>query len=150
MANTYTCLYYHIVFSTKGRRPYIQPAIAPRVWEYMGGVVRAHKMTALQIGGVADHAHALIMAPPTIAPSKIAQYIKSDSSKWMHETFASLADFAWQEGYGAFTVSKSAIPTVIEYIRNQPEHHRKRTFQEEYLEFLHKHGVDYDERYLWG
>ena len=150
MANTYTCLYYHIVFSTKGRVPYIQPAIAPRVWEYMGGVARAHKMTALQVGGVDDHAHALIMAPPTIAPSKIAQYLKADSSKWMHETFASLAGFAWQEGYGAFTVSKSAIPTVSAYIRNQPEHHRKCTFQEEYLEFLHKHGVEYDERYLWG
>ena len=150
MANTYTCLYYHVVFSTKGRRPYIQPAIAPRVWEYMGGVARAHKLTALQIGGVDDHAHALIMASPNVPPSKIAQFLKADSSKWMHETFASLSDFAWQEGYGAFTVSKSAVPTVIEYIRNQPEHHGKRTFQEEYLGLLRKHDVEYDERYLWG
>lgn len=150
MANTYTSLFYHIVFSTKGRRPWIQPAIAPRIWEYMGGVARAHKMTALRAGGMDDHAHVLVMAPPTIAPSQIAQSIKGDSSKWMHETFPSLADFAWQEGYGAFTVSKSALPIVVEYIKNQPEHHRQRTFQEEYLEFLQRHNVEYDERYLWG
>lgn len=150
MANTYTCLYYHIVFSTKGRRPLIQPAIAPRVWEYMGGVARANETTALQIGGVDDHCHALIMASPTIAPSRIAQFLKADTSKWIHETFPSLAGFAWQGGYGAFTVSKSGIPNVVNYIRNQPDHHRKRTFKEEYLEFLHKHDVEYDERYLWG
>ena len=150
MANSYTSLFYHIVFSTKGRVPCIQPAIAPRIWEYIGGVARAHKMTALQVGGMADHAHALIMAPPTIAPSQIAQYLKADSSKWIHETFAALATFTWQEGYGAFTVSKSALQIVIDYIKNQQEHHRKRTFQEEYVEFLQRNGVDYDELYLWG
>lgn len=150
MANTYTSLFYHIVFSTKERVPCIQPAIEQRVWEYIGGVARAHKMTALQVGGVGDHIHALIMASPSIAPSKIAQYLKADSSKWIHETFASLADFAWQEGYGAFTVSKSARQTVINYIQTQREHHKKRTFQEEYLEFLQRHDVEYDERYLWG
>jgi REP element-mobilizing transposase RayT len=150
MANTYTSLFYHIVFSTKGRRPWIQPTIAPRIWEYMGGVARAHKMTALQVGGMEDHAHVLVMAPPTLAPSQIAQSIKGDSSSWMHETFPSLVDFAWQAGYGAFSVSKSAVPIVVEYIKNQPQHHRQCTFQEEYLEFLQRHGVEYDERYLWG
>ena len=150
MANTYTSLFYHIVFSTKGRVPCIQPAIAPRIWEYIDGVARAHKVTALQVGGIADHAHVLIMAPPTIAPSNIAQYRKGDSSTWIHATFPALKNFAWQEGFGAFTVSKSARQIVIDYIQNQPEHHRQRTFQAEYLELLQKHDVDYDERYLWG
>jgi REP element-mobilizing transposase RayT len=107
------------------------------------------KMIAVQIGGIEDHIHALILAPPTVAPSQIAQYLKGDSSKWIHEEFPKLSGFAWQYGYGGFTVSKSLVPGVIEYIRNQREHHHKRSFQEEYVELLKKHGVDYDERYLW-
>ncbi len=150
MAHTYTSLFYHIVFSTKYRRPWIKPEIEQRVWEYMGGVARKHKLTALQIGGIDDHIHALVMAPPTLAPSQIAQYIKGNSSKWIHETFPALADFAWQEGYGAFSVSKSGLEAVAGYIRNQRAHHEKRNFQEEYIEFLQKHNVEYDERYLWG
>ena len=150
MANTYTSLFYHIVFSTKNRTPYIRPEIEQRVWEYMGGVMRHHKLTALQIGGVDDHAHALIMAPPTIAPSQIAQYLKGDSSKWIHETFPELRSFAWQEGYGAFTVSKSGLEAVVRYIQNQRAHHQKQDFQAEYLEFLRRHEVEYDERYVWG
>jgi REP element-mobilizing transposase RayT len=107
-------------------------------------------MTALQVGGIEDHIHALLMAPPTLNPSQIAQYLKGDSSKWIHEEFRKLRGFEWQDGYGAFTVSKSQIQEVIKYIQNQREHHRKKTFQEEYLELWQKHGVDYDERYLWG
>jgi len=107
-------------------------------------------MTALQVGGIEDHIHALVTAPPMLSPSEIAQYIKGDSSKWIHEEFRKLLGFEWQDGYGAFTVSKSQIPEVIRYIQNQREHHGKKTFQEEYLELLQKHGVDYDERYLWG
>lgn len=123
MAHTYTSLHYHIVFSTKYRVPHIRPAIEQQVWAYMGGVARAHKMTALQIGGIDDHIHALIMAPPTLATSQIAQYIKGDSSKWIHETFPHLADFAWQEGYGAFSVSRSGLTAVVNYIKNQRVHH---------------------------
>lgn len=107
-------------------------------------------MAALQIGGCDDHIHALVMAPPVIAPSQIAQSLKGDSSKWIHETFPELRDFAWQEGYGAFTVSKSNLESVVAYIQSQRAHHRKIGFQEEYLEFLQKHGVEYDERYVWG
>ena len=150
MANTYTSLHYHIVFSTKNRIPYIKPEIEQRVWEYLGGVVRHHKMTALQVGGVDDHIHALIMAPPTIAPSQIAQYLKGDSSKWIHETFPALRTFAWQEGYGAFTVSKSGLEAVVNYIQHQRAHHQQKDFQAEYLDFLQRHGVEYDERYVWG
>jgi len=149
-ANTYTSLHYHVIFSTKNREPWLVPHIEQRIWEFVGGVARAHRMTALQVGGVEDHLHALVTAPPTIAPFQIAQYLKSDSSKWIHEEFPTLRNFRWQDGYSAFTVSKSNIPKVIKYIQNQREHHRKRTFQEEYLDFLRENGVDYDERYLWG
>ena len=150
MANTYTSLHYHVIFSTKNREPWLVRDIEQRVWEFIGGVARAHKMTALQVGGVEDHIHALVTAPPTIAPSQIAQYLKADSSKWIHEEFPTLRNFWWQDGYSAFTVSKSNIPNVIKYIQNQREHHRKKTFQEEYLQFLRENGLDYDERYLWG
>ena len=150
MANTYSSLHYHLVFSTKNRVAYLTPDIEQRVWAYIGGVARKHKMTALQVGGFDDHIHALVMAPPILSPSQIAQYLKGDSSKWIHETFPELRDFAWQEGYGAFTVSKSNLESVVSYIQKQREHHQQRTFQEEYLDFLQKHGIEYDERYVWG
>jgi putative transposase len=150
MANTYASLHYHLVFSTKNREPWLAPNIEQRIWKFIGGIARAHRMTALQVGGVEDHIHALVTAPPAIAPSQIAQYLKADSSKWIHEEFPALRNFWWQDGYGAFTVSKSNIPKVFKYIQNQREHHRKKTFHEEYLEFLRENGVNYDERYLWG
>ncbi len=150
MANTYSALYYHFVFSTKNRAGLLKPDIKQRVWAYIGGVARAHKMTALQVGGIEDHIHALIIAPMTLSPSQIAQYLKGDSSKWIHEEFPELRKFAWQDGYGVFTVSRSNLQNVISYIQNQSEHHRRKTFQEEYLEFLQIHKIEYDERYLWG
>ncbi|MEA2204870.1 MAG: REP-associated tyrosine transposase [Blastocatellia bacterium] len=143
MANSYTSLHYHVIFSTKNREPRILSKIENRLWEYIGGIARAHKMTALQIGGTEDHIHALVTAPSTIAPFQIAQYLKGDSSKWIHQEFEHMRDFGWQDGYGAFTVSKSKIPDVVSYIRNQREHHRKKTFQEAYLAFLHENGVEY-------
>lgn len=146
MANTYAALHYHVIFSTKNREPWLVRDIEQRVWEFLGGIARA----PLQVGGVEDHIHALITAPPTIAPFQIAQLLKGGSSKWIHEEFTALRNFGWQDGYGAFTVSKSKIPDVITYIQNQREHHRKKTFQEEYLEFLNENGIEYDERYLWG
>jgi putative transposase len=150
MPNTYTSLYYHIVFSTKNRARHIKPEIEQRVWEYIGGIARDNKITALLVGGVEDHIHALVTAGPTMAPSKIAQLLKGGSSLWIHTEFPEMRNFAWQDGYGAFTVNKSILPDVERYIRNQREHHSTISFQEEYLEFLKKHGVDYDERYLWG
>jgi putative transposase len=150
MANTYASLHYHLVFSTKNRVGFLKPEMEQRVWAYIGGVARKHNMTALQIGGYDDHIHALVMARPTVSPSQIAQSLKGDSSKWIHETFPELSDFSWQEGYGAFTVSKSNLESVVSYIQKQREHHQKHTFQEEYLEFLQKHGIEYDERYVWG
>jgi REP element-mobilizing transposase RayT len=149
MANTYTSLHYHLIFSTKNRTHWLGLEIEQRVWEYLGGIARRHKLTALQIGGTADHIHACVFAPASFAPSQIAQFLKGDSSKWVHGEFRALRDFAWQDGYGAFSVSKSNLPEVIHYIQNQHKHHQEKTFQEEYMEFLHTHGIQYDERYLW-
>jgi REP element-mobilizing transposase RayT len=149
MANTYTALHYHFVFSTKCRERSIAQAIETRVWEYLGGILVRNKMKPLQIGGIEDHVHLLLGAPATLAPAKIAQLVKGGSSTWIHETFPELAGFAWQDGYGAFTVSKSALPDVKSYIADQRDHHRKQTYQQEYLALLQRHGIDYDERYLW-
>ena len=150
MANTYTSLNYHVVFSTKERFPWISLQIEQRVWAYIGGIARHHQMTALRVGGVEDHIHALIMAPPTIAPFQIAKVLKDESSLWIHQEFPWLKKFSWQVGYAAFTISKSAVPDVIRYIENQREHHRVKTYQEEYLQLLKANGIEYDERYLWG
>jgi putative transposase len=148
MANTYTALHYHIVFSTKGRRPWIRQEIEQRIWEYLGGIARANDLKPIKIGGIEDHIHVLLGTPPTIAVSKIVQLIKGGSSGWIHETFPELRDFAWQDGYGAFTVSKSALPDVTTYIANQREHHGTRTFEEEYLAMLVLNGVEYDKKYV--
>jgi REP element-mobilizing transposase RayT len=149
MANTYTSLHYHIVFSTKNRERWITADIEERIWAYLGGIAREKKTKPLQIGGVDDHVHVLLGAPPTLAPSKIAQLIKGGSSAWIHGAFPNLQRFVWQDGYGAFTVSKSNLPEVTAYIQNQREHHRTRSSQEEYLAFLRKHEVEFDERYVF-
>ena len=150
MANTYTSLHYHIVFSTKNRYPWIRLEIEQRVWSFIGGVAAEHNMIALQVGGVEDHVHALVNAPPTIAPSDIAKHLKGESSLWIHREFSGLRRFSWQVGYAAFTVSKSNLEEVINYIKYQREHHRKKTFRQEYLALLRVNGIDYDERYVWG
>jgi putative transposase len=124
--------------------------VKPRVWAYIGGVARKHKMKALRVGGVEDHVHALVMAPATFAPSEIAKLLKGDSSRWIREQFPDWRGFAWQDGYGGFTVSKSNLASVATYIQSQRDHHLTKTFQEEYREFLEKHGIDYDERFVWG
>ena len=150
MANTYASLHYHLIFSTKNRVRQIPQNIEQRIWAYIGGVARAHNIMPLEIGGIEDHIHALVTAPAVLSPSRIAQYLKGDSSKWIHQEFPALRSFVWQDGYGAFTVSKSNLAGVIRYIQNQRVHHCKKSFQEEYVEFLKKHGVEYDERYIWG
>ena len=150
MANTYTSLHYHIVFSTKNRAPWIDPSAEQRVWAYLGGIAKRNKMKPLQIGGIDDHVHALVGAPAVLAPATIAQLIKGGSSAWIQETFPSMKGFGWQDGYGAFTVSKSNVPSVIEYIQGQREHHRATSFQDEYRALLKRHEIDWDERYIWG
>lgn len=149
MANTYSNLFYHIVFSTKGRHPWITQDIEERVWAYIGGIARKHEMIAIQVGGMDNHAHAFISAKPKVAPSEIAQHIKGESSKWIHETFPDLKGFAWQDGFGVFSVSKSNVADVVGYIKNQREHHKKQTFEDEYISLLKLKGIDFDERYVF-
>lgn len=150
MAHSYISVSIHYVFSTKHRDKTISPEIQDRLWAYMGGIARENKMKALAIGGVEDHAHVLLSLPSTISIAKAIQLIKGGSSKWIHDTFPSVHNFAWQEGYGAFSVSISNTARTIDYIKNQKEHHRKKGFQEEYVAFLKKHGIDYDDKYIWG
>ena len=150
MSNTYTSLNYHIVFSTKNREPWLREDIRERLWPYLGGIARENGMKALEIGGVADHVHLLLSIPASMALSKAVQLIKGGSSHWMKETFPKVTGFAWQDGYGAFTVSPSQLDAVREYIRNQEEHHRTKSFAEEYRAFLERHQVEFDERFLLG
>jgi len=150
MANSYISLYVHIVFSTKGRQALINPDLESRLWAYMDGIARENQMKALSVGGIADHVHVLLSLPATLPVAKAVQLIKGGSSKWVHDTFAGLRKFSWQEGYGAFSVNVSLLEETIRYIESQGEHHKRKTFQEEYIEFLRRHGIDYDERYIWG
>lgn len=148
MPSTHLSLHYHIVFSTKDRRPWIDAAWRARLHEYLGGLIRAADGIPEIVGGPADHVHILVGLKATHTLSLFVQDIKQTSSRWIHETI-DVKDFAWQQGYGAFTVSVSNVDAVKEYIANQEEHHRKKTFQEEYVAFLQKHRVEYDEKYLW-
>ena len=146
---SYVSSYHHCVFSTKERRPLITPELRERIWPFLGGIARQNNMKAIEVGGVGDHVHILLSLPSTIPISKAIQLIKGGSSKWIHETFPEHRLFSWQEKYGAFSVSVSSLDDVIEYIRNQEEHHRKMTFQEEFITLLKKHRIEYDEQSLW-
>lgn len=121
-----------------------------RLWPFMGGIAREHGMKALAVGGVEDHVHLILSLPTTVSIAKALQYIKGGSSKWIHDTFPEQRAFSWQTGYGAFSVGVSQVDATIAYIQSQIEHHRKMTYQDEFLLFLKKHGIAYDERYVWG
>jgi REP element-mobilizing transposase RayT len=146
---SYLGTHFHCVFSTRERRPLLTPALRARLWPFPGGIARQNKMKALEIGGVEDHVHLLLSLPATISIAKAMQLIKGGSSKWVHETFPEHRLFGWQEKYGAFSVSASQLETLVRYIRGQEEHHRKRTFQDEFLALLRRHRVEFDERHLW-
>ena len=150
MVNKYVSLYHHIVFSTKGRQPFIRPEWRERLWAYLGGIAREDEMKALEIGGTSDHVHVLLSLPSVLSVAKAVQLLKGNSSKWINENLHPRPRFQWQEGYGAFTVGISQIEATRKYIKSQELHHRKKTFQEEYLSFLEKHGIAYDPRFVWG
>jgi len=149
MGHSFTSSLFHCVFSTKGRRPFITKELQARLWPYIGGIARDNRMKALNIGGVEDHVHILASLPSTMAPAKAIQLLKGGSSFWVHQTFPELRHFAWQEGYGAFSLDIALVERTTRYIDSQAEHHRKQTYQEELLAFLKKHNMEYDERYIW-
>jgi putative transposase len=148
MPHTATNLLVHFIFSTKQRCALIKPEFEKDLHAYLGGIVRQIGGTALCVNGTRDHVHLLIRAAHSIAD--IARLIKTNSSRWVHEGWPEYHLFAWQTGYGAFTVSESGVAAVRAYISKQQEHHRVRSFQEEFLVFLKKNGISVDERYLWG
>jgi putative transposase len=139
---------HHCVFATKEREPLLTREIRARLWPYLGGIARENGMKALAIGGVADHVHILLSLPATMSVSKAMQLLKGNSSKWIHETFPALRHFAWQEGYSAFSIGISGIEEICAYIRDQEEHHRTRTFREEVITFLERHGFQFDNTML--
>jgi REP element-mobilizing transposase RayT len=150
MANTFTSLHYHLVFSTKNREPWIGRADEERLWAYVGGIARQNQMQPIRVGGTEDHVHILLGIAARISVSEAVKEIKGASSGWIKENLERCRGFAWQDGYSAFTVSKSQMSEVEDYIRSQREHHRIKTFQEEFLALLTRHQIKYDERYLWG
>jgi putative transposase len=149
MSHSYISNLMHCTFSTKERSASITSDLESRLWPYIGGIARENRMKALAVGGTADQVHALLSLPGMISFAKAVQLIKGGSSKWVHDSFPEFKTFAWQEGYGAFSVSASQVAKTIAYINNQKEHHRKRTFHEEFLDLLKKHGIEFDPRYIF-
>ena len=148
MSHTYVSDLVHCVFSTKLRRNLIAHEHQAQLWSYLGGIARKNGFKAIAIGGTENHIHILLSLPATMPLAKAVQLLKGGSSKWMNETGD--GRFAWQEGYGAFTVGISQQTTTIAYINSQEDHHQKRSFEEEFLAFLKKHGIEYDQKYVWG
>jgi putative transposase len=150
MANSYTSMNIHFVFSTKNRKHLIDSDLQPQLWAYIGGIAKEYKMVAHAIGGTDNHVHMLIAVPAVLSPSKCMQVIKSNSSKWVNEEFRQHRGFSWQVGYSGFSVSPRQIQKVINYINGQEEHHRIKSFEEEYIGFLKDSGIEYNEQYVWG
>jgi len=150
MSHTYVDCLIHVVFSTRDRRPIIAEPWRDRLHAMIGGIARDRRFPALMVGGVEDHVHALISLPASIALADAMRTLKATSSTWVNDTFFADRSFAWQEGYGAFGVGLSARDATIAYIRDQVGHHRHRGFQEEFREFLERHGIAWDERRALG
>ena len=149
MSGTYTNLLYHLVFSTKLRKPWITAPIRDELYKYMGGIIRGERGVLLEIGGTADHVHLLTRFKTQPSVAEMLQRIKANSSKWVNEEKTRIHKFGWQDGYGAFTVSHSQVGRVRRYIKTQAEHHRVQDFKVEFRTLLDKHGIEYEERHLW-
>ena len=148
MPESYTNLLYHLVFSTKDRRPLITPDYEGRLYDYIGGTVRKLGGVSLELNGTADHVHLLTKLRPERALSEILRELKAGATGWMHDVFPTLKSFSWQRGYGAFTVSQSHVESVRRYIARQKQHHQKISFRDEFIEFLKVNAIKYDERFI--
>ena len=148
MSQSYTNLLYHLIFSTKERRPLIIPDYEPRLYDYIGGIIRGTGGISLGIGGTADHVHVLAKLRPERALSDVIRDLKANARGWMHDVFPEAMDFSWQRGYGAFTVSQSNVDEVHSYIARQKQHHKNVSFRDEFILFLTVNGIEYDSRYL--
>ncbi|MGI8735231.1 MAG: IS200/IS605 family transposase [Pyrinomonadaceae bacterium] len=148
MSQSFTNLLYHIVFSTKDRRPLITLDYQPLLYDYIGGIIRGSGGISLGINGVEDHAHVLAKLRPDKALSDVLRDLKANASGWMHDVFPCLSDFSWQRGYAAFTVSQSNLQQVQRYLANQKEHHQRVSFRDEFITFLKANEIEFDERYV--
>ncbi len=149
MPGTYSQILLHVVFSTKNRTPWISREMSERLYSYMGGIVRSEKGTLYEIGGIEDHVHMYLRWRTDQAISDLMRDVKGRSSKWVHETFPTLGQFAWQEGYAVFSASKSQEPAVKSYIAGQVEHHKKEDVKSELLRTLRLHQIEFDEKYVF-
>ena len=147
MAQSLSHVLVHIIFSTKHRESMIREALRPRLFSYIAGTLRGINCPPLQVGGIGDHIHACLQLCRTKAIANVLEEMKTASSKWMKAE--GVADFAWQAGYGVFSVSGSKAEEVVTYIKQQEDHHRRLSFQDEYRQFLMRHGIQFDERYVW-
>ncbi|HET6990853.1 MAG TPA: IS200/IS605 family transposase [Bacteroidia bacterium] len=148
MANTYSQLYIHVTFSVKGFRPLLSKNWRVEVFKYICGIATNKKQIVMQVNGVEDHIHILLCIKPTVQLSDVIRDIKAYSSRYINEKGWVKEKFEWQEGFGAFSVGHTQVPMVVNYIRNQEEHHRKKTFKDEYLNFLKENEVEYKEEYV--
>lgn len=150
MPNTYTQIHLHFIFAVKFRQGQIQPHWKERLYQYITGIIRKNGHKLLIINGMPDHIHILIGMRPEQSISSLMQDVKASSSKWINEEKLTKENFAWQEGYGAFSYSRSQVPRLIRYIENQEEHHRKKTFKQEYITILEELEIPYDSEYIFN
>jgi len=149
MPQSLSSILIHLVFSTKNRELFIPPALAPELQPYIASILRALKSPSLAVDGTDDHVHILFSLGRTITVADVVEEFKTGSSKWIKTKGSEFNNFHWQKGYGAFSIGQSNVPELKPYIRSQKEHHRRVTFQDEYRKFLHRYGIEYDERYVW-
>ena len=149
MSQSISHILLHVIFSTKKREPLILPEIIEELHSYISAIARENDSQVYEIGGIEDHVHLLISLPRTLSVSKLVEEIKRGSSKWMKTKGSRYINFAWQRGYGVFSIGQSGYENLRQYIQKQKEHHQKFTFQEEYRNFLKKYCIAYDEKYVW-
>ncbi|MCL2348745.1 MAG: IS200/IS605 family transposase [Planctomycetaceae bacterium] len=150
MSQSFAKFLAHVVYSTKNREPVLTQSIRQDLYDYTAGILNTVDCMTLAIGGTSDHVHVLVQMSRTISLAKMVEEMKRGSSRWIKTRGTNFQEFSWQGGYGAFSVSESQLPTVKQYIANQEEHHRKKTFQDEFRTLLNKHNITFDEKYIWG
>jgi len=149
MPQSFASIHLHIVFSTKNREAWLTGSFAEETYKYIGGTLRKNGCVLVSAGGMPDHVHLLVSMSREVSAAQIVRNVKSNSSRWIHETFAEQSTFAWQAGYGAFAVSYPNLTSVRDYIANQKSHHTKETYKDEFRSFLLRHAIEWDEKYVW-
>ncbi|MGJ1318780.1 IS200/IS605 family transposase [Sphingobacterium spiritivorum] len=149
MSQSLSKMYVHIIFHTKYNQPLIRPEVEKELYAYIGGIIKENDSVPVKINGTQDHIHILAIMSKNIALAKLVEEIKRNSSRWIKSKGANYEQFAWQGGYAGYSVSQSVVGRVKKYIENQKEHHKTKSFRDEYVAFLKEYGIDFDEDYLW-